>query len=77
MTPEVQSRSQPNIRPATKFILLSSLYTSQFLPSAFFFQALPVFLRQQGASLQVIGLMGLLTLPWMLKVLWAPMGRSL
>lgn len=73
MTPEVQSRSQPNIRPATKFILLSSLYTSQFLPSAFFFQALPVFLRQQGASLQVIGLMGLLTLPWMLKVLWAPL----
>jgi PAT family beta-lactamase induction signal transducer AmpG len=62
-----------DVRPAFKFVLLSSLYTSQFLPSAFFFQALPIFLRQQGVSLQVIGLMGLLTLPWMLKFLWAPL----
>ncbi len=76
MTPKVQSvRSQPQQRlsPANKFVLLSSLYTSQFLPSAFFFRSLPIFLRQQGASLQVIGLMSLLTLPWMLKFLWAPL----
>ncbi|EDX83804.1 transporter, major facilitator family [Synechococcus sp. PCC 7335] len=52
---------------------MSCLYTSQFLPAAFFFRALPIFLRQQGASLQVIGLMGLLTLPWILKFLWAPL----
>jgi predicted MFS family arabinose efflux permease len=64
-------KTQPH--STLKFALLSTLYTSQFLPSAFFFQALPIFLRQQGASLQVIGLMGLLTLPWLLKFLWAPL----
>lgn len=73
MTLKVQSKAQERLRPSTKFVLLGSLYTSQFLPSAFFFQALPIFLRQQGASLQVIGLMGLLTLPWILKFLWAPL----
>jgi len=73
MTLQVQSQPQQGVRPVFKFVLLSGLYTSQFLPSAFFFQALPIFLRQQGASLQVIGLLGLLTLPWMLKFLWAPL----
>ncbi len=73
MTPQIQSKAQECLRPSTKFVLLGSLYTSQFLPAAFFFQALPIFLRQQGASLQVIGLMGLLTLPWILKFLWAPL----
>ncbi|AFZ42415.1 major facilitator superfamily MFS_1 [Halothece sp. PCC 7418] len=57
----------------TKFILLTSLYTSQFLPSAFFFRGLPIFMRQQDTSLEVIGLLGFLTLPWMLKFLWAPL----
>jgi len=73
MTLKIQSQSEQQSSPALKFLLLSSLYTSQFLPSAFFFQALPIFLRQQGASLAVIGLLGLLTLPWMLKFLWAPL----
>lgn len=73
MTLHVKSEPQQRLHPAFKFVLLSSLYSSQFLPSAFFFQALPIFLRQQGASLQVIGLLGLLTLPWMLKFLWAPL----
>ncbi len=73
MTHNVQAKAQKSLRPRSKFVLLSCLYTSQFLPAAFFFQALPIFLRQQGASLQVIGLMGLLTLPWILKFLWAPL----
>ncbi len=73
MTLNLESPPQQRLRPAFKWVLLSSLYTSQFLPSAFFFQALPIFLRQQGASLQVVGLLGLLTLPWMLKFLWAPL----
>ncbi|CAN5666780.1 MFS transporter [soil metagenome] len=73
MIPQAPSKAQAHLRPRTKFVLLGSLYTSQFLPAAFFFQALPIFLRQQGASLQVIGLMGLLTLPWILKFLWAPL----
>lgn len=73
MTLNLETPPQQSLHPAFKWILLSSLYTSQFLPSAFFFQALPIFLRQQGASLQVVGLLGLLTLPWMLKFLWAPL----
>jgi PAT family beta-lactamase induction signal transducer AmpG len=55
-----------------KFGLLASLYVAQFLPVAFFMQTLPVFLRQQGVSLEAIGLINLLSLPWTLKVLWSP-----
>lgn len=56
-----------------KWIVLASLYVAQFLPVAFFGQTLPVFLRQQGVSLELIGLTSLLSLPWMLKVLWSPL----
>ena len=56
-----------------KWLLLASLYVAQFLPVAFFGQTLPVFLRQQGVSLELIGLTSLLGLPWMLKVLWSPL----
>ncbi|NEP57134.1 MAG: MFS transporter [Symploca sp. SIO2G7] len=55
-----------------KWILIASLYVAQLLPVAFFGQTLPVFLRQQGASLESIGLISLLSLPWTLKVLWSP-----
>jgi predicted MFS family arabinose efflux permease len=73
MTLQVKSTPEKTVSLVFKVVLLSSLYTSQFLPSAFFFKALPIFMRQQGVSLQIIGLMGLLTLPWMLKFLWAPL----
>jgi MFS transporter, PAT family, beta-lactamase induction signal transducer AmpG len=56
----------------TKFTLLGSLYVAQFLPFVFFGQALPIYLRQQGASLESIGALGLLSLPWALKFLWSP-----
>lgn len=56
----------------TKWLLLASLYFSQGLPFGFFTQALPVLLREEGASLSRIGLSGLLFLPWALKWLWAP-----
>ena len=52
--------------------LLASLYFAQGLPFGFFAQAFPVLMRQQGASLEGIGLSGLLNLPWALKFLWAP-----
>ena len=45
---------------------------SQFLPMGFFDQALPVVMRQQGFSLETIGLVYLLGLPWMIKFLWSP-----
>jgi len=55
-----------------KLVLLGSLYLSQGLPFGFFTQALPVLLREQGASLKEIGFTSVLALPWLLKVLWAP-----
>lgn len=58
---------------AGRFGLLAGLYLSQGLPYGFFVQALPVLLRQQGASLPDIGLTSLLALPWMLKFAWAPL----
>jgi len=57
---------------STKWLLLISLYFSQGLPFGFFSQALPVLLREDGASLSRVGLSGLLFLPWALKWLWAP-----
>ncbi|MDJ0591192.1 MAG: MFS transporter [Pleurocapsa sp. MO_226.B13] len=56
-----------------RWALLASLYVAQFLPIAFFGQTLPVFLRQQGVSLELVGLTSLLSLPWTLKVLWSPL----
>ena len=56
-----------------KLGLLGSLYFSQGLPYGFFVQALPVLLRQAGASLPVIGLTSLLAFPWAFKFLWAPL----
>jgi predicted MFS family arabinose efflux permease len=48
------------------------LYLAQGLPDGFFRQALPVVLREGGASLTLIGATGALSLPWTLKALWAP-----
>jgi MFS family permease len=56
-----------------RYLLLGSLYTSQFLPLGFFFIALTAILRRQGASLERIGLLQLLAILWVLKGLWAPL----
>jgi MFS family permease len=53
-------------------IVLSALYVAQGLPFGFFVQALPVMMRQAGYSLIAIGATGMLSLPWVLKFLWAP-----
>ncbi|MEZ4449328.1 MAG: MFS transporter [Nannocystaceae bacterium] len=58
---------------AAKLGLLASLYLAQGLPYGFFTQALPAMLRQEGVSLEGIGLSSLLALPWGLKFLWAPL----
>ncbi|MDP2340635.1 MAG: MFS transporter [Deltaproteobacteria bacterium] len=58
----------------TKLALLSTLYFSQGLPYGFFTKALPVWMRQEGMALPLIGFAStLLALPWALKVLWAPL----
>ncbi|MBF2067818.1 MAG: hypothetical protein IGS39_25895 [Calothrix sp. C42_A2020_038] len=56
----------------SKFGLLASLYISQYIPVMFLYQALPVFLRQQGASLESVALINLIAFPLMLKFIWAP-----
>lgn len=56
-----------------KLLLLLGLYLSQGLPYGFFTQALPTRLRQDGLSLQGVGLASLLALPWAAKFLWAPL----
>lgn len=54
------------------YTLLGTLYFAQGLPFGFFFQALPVMLRDAGHSLGEVGLASLLALPWAAKWLWAP-----
>jgi MFS transporter, PAT family, beta-lactamase induction signal transducer AmpG len=61
-----------NIKTIEKIRLLTCLYMSQSLPTTFFSQTIPVFLRQQGVSLETIGLLSLLIFPQVLRFLWAP-----
>lgn len=53
--------------------LLVSLYVSQYIPLMFFYEALPVYMRQKGSSLQTIALVNLLILPVVFKFLWSPL----
>ena len=54
-------------------MLLLALYLAQGLPYGFFTLALPVLLRDAGLSLTAISALGLLSLPWAFKFLWAPL----
>lgn len=56
-----------------KLSLFACLYFAQGLPYGFFTQAMPVYLREAKATLTEIGGASLLTLPWALKFLWAPL----
>lgn len=56
-----------------KLALLTALYFCQGLPGGFLAGAMPVILRAQGVDLKSIGLFSMLSLPWALKVLWAPL----
>lgn len=58
---------------AAKYALLGGLWFTQYLPIGFLFVALPTILRQQGASLEVVGSLMFLMMPWTLKFLWSPM----
>ena len=55
-----------------KLGILWVLYFVQGLPFGFQATALPVYLRDAGMSLTLIGFATALSLPWMLKPLWAP-----
>lgn len=51
---------------------LALLYFCQGLPGGFLAVALPVILLDQGVSLTQVGFVSALSLPWTLKILWAP-----
>ena len=55
-----------------KLVTLLSLYMAQSIPMSFFSTVVPVIMRQQMYSLEAIGLMQLIKLPWIIKFLWAP-----
>lgn len=56
-----------------KFPTLFSLYIAQSIPMSFFSTVVPVIMRQEHYSLESIGLLQLVKLPWIFKFLWAPL----
>jgi MFS transporter, PAT family, beta-lactamase induction signal transducer AmpG len=56
-----------------KLAWVAVLYFAEGFPFGIVFDNLPVYFRVHGVSLGDIGLMGLLGLPWTLKVVWAPL----
>lgn len=56
-----------------KLIWISILYFAEGLPLGVVYDILPVYFRQHGVSLREIGFMFFLTLPWAIKVFWAPL----
>jgi PAT family beta-lactamase induction signal transducer AmpG len=69
----MRSENSTTLSANKKFSLFACLYLAQGLPYGFFTQALPVYLREANASLAAIGGAALLTWPWALKFLWAPL----
>ncbi len=55
-----------------KFSVLFTLYIAQSIPMSFFSTVVPVIMRQEHYSLESIGLLQLVKLPWILKFLFAP-----
>lgn len=56
-----------------KFFVLFSLYIAQSIPMSFFASIMPVIMRQENFSLESIGMLQLVKLPWIIKFLWAPL----
>jgi MFS family permease len=56
-----------------KLSTLLSLYMAQAIPMSFFTTVVPAIMRQQHYSLEAIGLLQLVKLPWIIKFLWAPL----
>lgn len=61
---------EPSWRKQSTFFLL---YIAQSVPMSLISTLLPVLMRQQSFSLTSIGLLQFVKLPWILKLLWAPL----
>ena len=69
----MSSHAQTGLSKPTLFVLLSSLYFSQGLPSGLLAHALPAIMREAGSSMTAISMLKLLALPWLFKFIWAPL----
>lgn len=56
-----------------KYFTFLGLYIAQSIPMSFFTTVVPVIMRQENYSLESIGLLQLVKIPWILKFLWAPL----
>jgi predicted MFS family arabinose efflux permease len=56
-----------------KYFTLLSLYLAQSIPMSFFSTVIPVIMRMENYSLESIGYLQLIKLPWIFKFLWAPL----
>jgi RhtX/FptX family siderophore transporter len=59
--------------PGATLTMVGALYLAQGIPLGLAFDALPVILRDQGVSLDLLAFLPLVGLPWILKFLWAPL----
>ncbi len=74
MTSPAEGEAPPKGLPVSGLLSLLSLYFVQGLPYGFQAVAVPVILIERGVAIQHITLLGVaLGLPWILKVLWAPL----
>jgi hypothetical protein len=60
-------------KEANKYFTLLSLYLAQSIPMSFFSTVVPVIMRMENYSLESIGYLQLIKLPWIIKFLWAPL----
>lgn len=67
---------QTTHRPHRLYLVLIALYVAQSIPMSFFTAAVPAIMRQEGYSLASIGLLQMVKLPWIFKLLWAPLVDS-
>jgi hypothetical protein len=68
-----QAGEARGVNRAERHGLLWALYFVQGVPFGLQATAVPVLLRERGASLTLVSLAGGLALPWLLKPLWAPL----
>jgi MFS family permease len=70
----METTTEQNTRkPISTWMLLASLYMTQYLGLGFFWIALVAIMRRQGVTLERLGVIYLLALFWVLKFLWAPL----
>ncbi len=56
-----------------KLFTLLGLYIAQSVPMSFFSTVVPVIMRQENYSLESIGMLQMIKLPWIIKFFWAPL----